>query len=231
MKLDFWGESLELFFIWKVNGKFFHRLIDSKFPPFLALLFFFSCLLIKLEVWSKTNSCALVTVGGGGWCKMLVFVFSIINLFNFIFIIFSNAACPVFNGWEQAFSINNWPLVATNWKIALIFWMCSKRNNWKSVKFFSAKWFGSQMYTMSFMHLGNGCFQVLYAKNCIYFHSYDGKTLLDTLEVYDPKQGTWKNMSKSMAISRCDAGVTVIRPVWKWLPLSSPHSMCKEWDL
>lgn len=42
---------------------------------------------------------------------------------------------------------------------------------------------------------------------------YDGKTLLDTLEVYDPKQGTWKNMSKNMAISRCDAGVTVIRPV------------------
>ena len=48
---------------------------------------------------------------------------------------------------------------------------------------------------------------------CALFASYDGKTLLDTLEVYDPKQGTWKNMSKNMAISRCDAGVTVIRPV------------------
>ncbi|XP_055883226.1 kelch-like protein 12 [Biomphalaria glabrata] len=42
---------------------------------------------------------------------------------------------------------------------------------------------------------------------------YDGKTLLDTCEVYDPAQGTWKNMAKSMTISRCDAGVTVIRPV------------------
>ncbi|CAG5129308.1 unnamed protein product [Candidula unifasciata] len=42
---------------------------------------------------------------------------------------------------------------------------------------------------------------------------YDGKTLLDTLEVYEPLQGTWKNVSKNMTISRCDAGVTVIRPV------------------
>ncbi|XP_005100559.1 kelch-like protein 12 [Aplysia californica] len=42
---------------------------------------------------------------------------------------------------------------------------------------------------------------------------YDGKILLDTLEIYDTASSAWKTMSKSMSISRCDAGVTVIRPV------------------
>ena len=42
---------------------------------------------------------------------------------------------------------------------------------------------------------------------------YDGKALLDTLEQYDPNTGQWKTLTQTMATSRCDAGVTVIRPV------------------
>ena len=45
----------------------------------------------------------------------------------------------------------------------------------------------------------------------ILFDRYDGNTLLNTVEVYDPLRDTWDVLDDSMATPRCDAGVCVVR--------------------
>lgn len=40
---------------------------------------------------------------------------------------------------------------------------------------------------------------------------YDGNTLLNTIEKFDPTTGNWEILDIAMTTHRCDAGVTVVR--------------------
>ena len=51
----------------------------------------------------------------------------------------------------------------------------------------------------------------LFSFSPILFDRYDGNTLLNTVEVYDPLRDTWDVLDDSMATPRCDAGVCVVR--------------------
>lgn len=44
-----------------------------------------------------------------------------------------------------------------------------------------------------------------------YVCSYDGSTLLNCIESYDPHMETWQLLDANMASHRCDAGVAVVR--------------------
>ena len=50
-------------------------------------------------------------------------------------------------------------------------------------------------------------------------YRYDGNTLLNTVESYDPMTGKWSMLETPMNTHRCDAGITVVRKIWckyKW---------------
>lgn len=49
---------------------------------------------------------------------------------------------------------------------------------------------------------------------CFCFLSYDGSTLLNCIECYDPGQEAWELLPSTMSAQRCDAGVTVVRHRW-----------------
>ena len=45
-------------------------------------------------------------------------------------------------------------------------------------------------------------------------YRYDGNTLLDTVESYDPIMDKWTVLETTMSTQRCDAGVAVVRKSW-----------------
>ena len=58
---------------------------------------------------------------------------------------------------------------------------------------------------------------------------YDGNTLLNTIEKFNPSTGNWEILDVAMTTHRCDAGVTVVRR-WRhdnqWRLLQEPFSLC-----
>ena len=43
------------------------------------------------------------------------------------------------------------------------------------------------------------------------YFSYDGNTLLNCIECYDPFLDSWELLEATMSAQRCDAGVAVVR--------------------
>ena len=46
------------------------------------------------------------------------------------------------------------------------------------------------------------------------WYSYDGNTLLSSIEMYDQQTETWQLLESNMSAQRCDAGLTVVRQRW-----------------
>ena len=44
----------------------------------------------------------------------------------------------------------------------------------------------------------------------LFYYRYDGNTLLDSVESFDPLKNMWEPLEENMSIQRCDAGVTVV---------------------